>query len=489
MLEALDRVRRDSTLFQFTSRRMRDFLNPNHILIKIDEEFDFEALVKPLEGLYCPDNGRPAIHPEVIVRALLISALYNITSFRQLCHAISENLAFRWFLFLTIDDEVFDHSTITYFIERIGREGFKEIFERLNEELLRLGLLSPRVYADSSLVRANVSSTSLEPSGLKVEEFAQRAVEDNGIFTLKGVQPAGEGEPAKIQVSHYQDPQGKLPLNPVDLDARWSTHSRKQKAQLCHKDNIIVDKSGFILARSVSHANLSDIDGITPLVDMLPLDPSRLTADAQYNSGAFRQGLRDRGIQAYIPLHPKQERAAVVSGGFKYQEREVICPQGKVLSLVRYDEETEQFRFAAKRADCRECSQKGDCLPTKGKYKSITVSRYYPLLEQALETKASARYRREMKRRKVVVEGVFAHLDQLGWDRCKLRGLCKVDCEGYIAALAHNLLKALTKVRWKRRVAMALTLRGRNEETEERLEAISLQAWPAYPPNPFHLLN
>ncbi len=32
----------------------------------------------------------------VLVRALLISALYNITSFRRLCSAISENIAFRW---------------------------------------------------------------------------------------------------------------------------------------------------------------------------------------------------------------------------------------------------------------------------------------------------------------------------------------------------------------------------------------------------------
>jgi len=80
--------------------------------VEIDEKFAFAKMAEPLEGNYCADNGRPAIHPEVLVRALLISALYNITSFRRLCLAISENIAFRWFCFLTIDDEVFDHSTI-----------------------------------------------------------------------------------------------------------------------------------------------------------------------------------------------------------------------------------------------------------------------------------------------------------------------------------------------------------------------------------------
>ena len=89
MIEPLNRHSRDSTLFQFTTKRLRDFIDPNHLLIQIDQRIDFPKLVKPLESSYCLENGRPAVHPEVLVRALLISSLYNITSFRRLCHAIS----------------------------------------------------------------------------------------------------------------------------------------------------------------------------------------------------------------------------------------------------------------------------------------------------------------------------------------------------------------------------------------------------------------
>ena len=38
MLEPLDRCRRDSTLFPFTSKRLRDFIDPNHLFIQIDEQ-------------------------------------------------------------------------------------------------------------------------------------------------------------------------------------------------------------------------------------------------------------------------------------------------------------------------------------------------------------------------------------------------------------------------------------------------------------------
>ena len=85
MLEPLDRCRRDSILFQFTSKRLQDFIDPNHLLIQIDEQLDFAKLVAPLEERYCPDFGRPAIHPEVMVRALLICSLYNIAYCRRRC--------------------------------------------------------------------------------------------------------------------------------------------------------------------------------------------------------------------------------------------------------------------------------------------------------------------------------------------------------------------------------------------------------------------
>ena len=45
------------------------------------------------------------------------------------------------------------------------------------------------------------------------------------------------------------------------------------------------------------------------------------------------------------------------------------------------------------------------------------------------------------------MEGPFASLDRLGWARSRLRGLWKVDCEGYMAGLAHNVLKAVRQLR------------------------------------------
>ena len=147
MLDPLDRHSRDSTLFQFTTNCLRDCIDCKRLLIQIDERIDFARLVEPLEYHYCRDNGRPAIHSEVLVR-LCSSPLYNITSFRRLCSTISENIAFRWFCFLTIDEKVFDHCTISYFTEWVDNEGSKQMFHCFNEEPLRLGLRDFRSNVD-----------------------------------------------------------------------------------------------------------------------------------------------------------------------------------------------------------------------------------------------------------------------------------------------------------------------------------------------------
>jgi len=81
MVKPLDRYRRDSTLFQFTAKRLRDFIDPAHLLIQIDERGGFAKLVQPSEMNYSADNGSPAIHAEVLVRAC--SFLHYVTSPRS----------------------------------------------------------------------------------------------------------------------------------------------------------------------------------------------------------------------------------------------------------------------------------------------------------------------------------------------------------------------------------------------------------------------
>lgn len=88
---------------------------------------------------------------------------------------------------------MFDHSSISHFIDRIGRDGFATTFEGLNDELFRLGMLSPEMYADASLVKANASSFEMVPSRMTVAEFQELAPEENGLFVLTETSVGDDG--------------------------------------------------------------------------------------------------------------------------------------------------------------------------------------------------------------------------------------------------------------------------------------------------------
>ena len=55
--------------------------------------------------------GRASIPPERLLRGSLLQAFFTIRSERQLMEQLDDNLMYRWFVGLGIDDPVWDHST------------------------------------------------------------------------------------------------------------------------------------------------------------------------------------------------------------------------------------------------------------------------------------------------------------------------------------------------------------------------------------------
>ena len=325
----------------------------------------------------CPDFGRPAIHPEVMVRALLVCLLYNIASFRRLCSVISENIAFRWFCFLTIDDPVFDHSSISLFIDRVGPEGFAAIFDGLNSKLLRLGMLSRGMYADSTLVKANVSGYGLAPIGMTVDEFKEQTIKENGLFKIVETTIDEDGAQRESE-RYFQSPEGKMPLNPVDTDARWPTTRAGRDSGLQYQENVIVDRGGFILSQGVTQASEREFKAVAALVETLPLHPVSLAGDSGYSDGRLRQLLEERNITAYIPIHTRHETSMVSTGEFIYHGDHLVCPESKILRRGSFHKPSRTYRYVARQKDCQSCLVKEACLPPKQKRRHFTLTMYYP---------------------------------------------------------------------------------------------------------------
>ena len=85
----------------------------DHLLRKIDRHIDFSFIHDRVRHLYCENNGRPAFDPTLLFKMLFIGYLFGIRSERQLVREIQVNVAYRWFLGLSLTDKVIDASTFS----------------------------------------------------------------------------------------------------------------------------------------------------------------------------------------------------------------------------------------------------------------------------------------------------------------------------------------------------------------------------------------
>jgi len=61
---------------------MEDLVPQDHILRQIDKLVDFSFVSDTVKDCYCPNNGRPGVDPELVIRMLLIGYLYNLSENR-----------------------------------------------------------------------------------------------------------------------------------------------------------------------------------------------------------------------------------------------------------------------------------------------------------------------------------------------------------------------------------------------------------------------
>ena len=123
-----------------------------------------EGLTGEFKAMYS-HTGRPSIAPEQLLRALPLQMLYSIRSERLLVEQLDYNLLFRWFVGLSMDDAVWDHSTFTKNRERlIGSEIARAFLAQVIFQAREARLLSHEHFSvDGTLLEAWASMKSFQP--------------------------------------------------------------------------------------------------------------------------------------------------------------------------------------------------------------------------------------------------------------------------------------------------------------------------------------
>ncbi len=144
---------------------LEDLVPADHLLRKIDKHFDFEFTRDKVRHLYCNNNGRPAVDPVLLFKMLFIGYLFGVRSERQLVREVQVNVAYRWFLGLSLTDKIIDASTFNQQRRRrfLASDIEQQIFDEIVRQAIGHGLVGGDVlYTDSTHIKANANKKKFE---------------------------------------------------------------------------------------------------------------------------------------------------------------------------------------------------------------------------------------------------------------------------------------------------------------------------------------
>jgi len=136
-----------------------------HLLRKIDKHINFNFIYDLVEDKYCLNNGRPSIDPVMLFKMLFIGYLYGIRSERRLIEEIKVNVAYRWFLQLSLTDKVPDASTLSQNRRRrfTGTDIYEQIFNTILVQAIEMDMVKGKIlYTDSTHLKASANINKFE---------------------------------------------------------------------------------------------------------------------------------------------------------------------------------------------------------------------------------------------------------------------------------------------------------------------------------------
>jgi transposase len=222
-------------------------------------------------------EGRPSIAPEKLLRALLLQVLYTIRSERLLMEQLDYNLLFRWFVGLSMDDQVWDYFVFSKNRDRFLRSDLAAaFFGRIQEQAATAGLLSDEHFTvDGTLIEAWASMKSFRP---------------------KDTPPPNAGSGRNPEVDfHGERRLNQTHVSSTDPEARLFRKGKGKEAKLCFMGHVMMEnRHGLIITpRLTKSAGTAERDAAERMVGDFPGRHRLMVGgDKAYDTREFVQSVR-----------------------------------------------------------------------------------------------------------------------------------------------------------------------------------------------------
>ena len=300
-------------LFSYVSQENR--IPQNHPMRKLRELIDpiLQKMSPQFDQMYA-DEGRPSIPPEYLLRASLVQVLYSIRSERLLMEELDYNLLFRWFVGLSMDDAVWDHS----------------VFSKNRDRLLDADIAKQFLQHVVALAREQklLSDEHFTVDGTLIEAWAGQK-----SFVKRGTAPPHQNhdDPGNPTIDfHGEKRTNDTHQSTTDPEARLYKKATGQESKLFFVGHVVMDnRHGLVVGTSYTQATgtAERTAGLTMMKRVKGKRKSRLTlgADKNYDTADFVQEMRGLNITPHAAQNTKRR------GGSALDERTTRHP-GYVIS-------------------------------------------------------------------------------------------------------------------------------------------------------------
>jgi len=243
-------------------------------------------------------TGRPSIPPERLLRALLLQVLYTIRSERLLIEQLDYNMLFRWFVGLSMDDAVWDHSTFTKNRDRfLSSDVAGSFFSRIVSMAAEGGLLSDEHFTvDGTLIEAWASLKSFRPKGHS-DEGTSSGGDHNRSVDFHGAQRRNETHEST------SDPEARLYRKGKGKESRLTYMGH---ALMENRHGLVVDtRLTAATGRAEREAAAEMVWGVS--------GRKRLTlgGDKGYDTADFVETLRELKVTPHVAQNDTRRRSAI----------------------------------------------------------------------------------------------------------------------------------------------------------------------------------
>lgn len=258
-----------------------------HPLRKIRKIVDevLRAMSPRFDAVYAK-TGRASIAPEYLLKALFLQILYTIRSERQLVEHLSYNFLYRWFVGLSSDDPVWDHSTFSKNRDRLIEAGLADEFFALVVRLADIkGLVSSDHFSvDGTLIEAWASLKTFLPKSEDGKDDDNNKDDHNRWVDFKGEKRSNETHESKT------DPEAKL-----------YTKSGGQAAKLQFMGHVTMEnRNGLVVnARLTQATGTAEREAAFEMATALD-EGSTLGADKGYDTAEHGENLKGIGIKSHV---------------------------------------------------------------------------------------------------------------------------------------------------------------------------------------------